>query len=310
MLWLGGNIEIPEHELFARHLPVYQRLDPHSPPWRYSTVKPVTDFLGTDRLAGELLQSPGHLGLVAINEVDGLLHGNVHEHKLLQRKIVASTNAFCNQCDKIICMLSDQVKRAREARGWSQPELARRIGGISPQSIQQLEAGEVKQPRYMERLIAVLPEVDPYRKPYGQGKSVDFSHVEVQRLVPLISWVEAGDWHMAEDVYEPGDGEAMYPSPVKTSPSAYALRVRGDSMTAPQGRSYPDGTIIVVDPEQRGAVTSGDRVIAKVEGEDLVTFKVYVTDGSRHYLKPLNSQYPLIDTPFRILGKVVGGWVD
>jgi transcriptional regulator with XRE-family HTH domain len=49
--------------------------------------------------------------------------------------------------------IGDTVKRLREERGWSQSELARRVGQrVKPQNIQQLEDGTVKQPRYLADL--------------------------------------------------------------------------------------------------------------------------------------------------------------
>jgi len=129
-------------------------------------------------------------------------------------------------------------------------------------------------------------------------------------LIPLISWVQAGNWHMAEDHYVPGDAEDFYPCPISHGPHTYCLRVRGDSMTSPYGRSYPDGALIYVDPDQRGGITTGDRVIAKVCGEDLVTFKAFVEDAGNRFLKPLNPQYPIVSSDFRILGKVIGMWMD
>jgi len=68
----------------------------------------------------------------------------------------------------------------------------------------------------------------------------------------------------------------------------------------------PDGCIIFVDPDDAGVVVSGDRVVARLSFGNTVTFKVYVEDGGRQLLKPLNSHYPMIDTPFRIIGKVLG----
>lgn len=129
----------------------------------------------------------------------------------------------------------------------------------------------------------------------------------LQGDIPLISWVQAGAWHEAYDPNEPGEGEPVA-CPFKHGPRTYALRVEGDSMTAPYGTSFPHGLIICVDPDQSGGIANGQFVIARVEGEDLVTFKQYVTDGDRHYLKPLNPQYETISRPFRVLGRVIGGY--
>lgn len=124
--------------------------------------------------------------------------------------------------------------------------------------------------------------------------------------VPLISWVRAGAWEAAADPYQPGDADEWLPCPAPHGPHTYALRVSGDSMTAPYGRSYPHGCVIYVDPAQSGGVSTGDPIIAKIDGEDGVTFKAFVEDGGRSYLKPLNPAYPLITDPFRVLGKVIG----
>lgn len=90
---------------------------------------------------------------------------------------------------------------------------------------------------------------------------------------------------------------------------AYALRVRGDSMTAPHGKSYPEGAIIIVEPERRSPV-NGERVIAKLDGSSDVTFKVYKEEDGRRWLQPLNAQYEPIREPFNVLGTVIGKWED
>jgi transcriptional regulator with XRE-family HTH domain len=49
--------------------------------------------------------------------------------------------------------IGEIVRRLREEQGWSQSELARRVGGrVKPQNIQQLEDGTVSQPRYLSSL--------------------------------------------------------------------------------------------------------------------------------------------------------------
>ncbi|WP_024692777.1 LexA family protein [Pseudomonas syringae] len=126
--------------------------------------------------------------------------------------------------------------------------------------------------------------------------------------VPLISWVQAGDW--CEANYEFHDGETWVSSPVPVSKNGYALRVLGDSMTNPgPGRSYPNGCIIFVDPEAEAR--PGDRVIARVPRTNEATFKVLVQDAGRQFLKPINPQYPIIDITeeTHICGKVVGAFI-
>lgn len=132
---------------------------------------------------------------------------------------------------------------------------------------------------------------------------------DIKGRVPLISWVRAGQWSEAVDIYEPGYAERWLPHLKNNGEHTYALRVEGDSMTAPYGKSYPDGCIIFVDPMRRSPI-SGDRIIARLEGADQVTFKAYVEDAGRRWLKPLNPQHPPIMEPFRVLGTVIGKWED
>lgn len=127
--------------------------------------------------------------------------------------------------------------------------------------------------------------------------------------VPLISWVQAGDWEQATDPLLPGDAEQWLPCPRQHSDRTFALRVRGDSMTAPYGRSYPEGCIVFVDPERRMPV-NGERVIAKLAGTQDVTFKVYKEEDGRRWLMPLNPAHQPIRDEFRVIGTVIGKWED
>lgn len=141
----------------------------------------------------------------------------------------------------------------------------------------------------------------------------DESNVEeapsIKTGVPLISWIRAGDWAEASDPYAPGDAEAWVPTLRPTSARAFALRVRGDSMTNPHGRSYPEGSIIIVEPERRSPV-NGERIVAKLMGSDEVTFKVYKEEDGRRWLQPLNSSHLPIREPFKVIGTVVGMWIE
>lgn len=132
---------------------------------------------------------------------------------------------------------------------------------------------------------------------------------DVQIGVPLISWIQAGSWNEASDPFQPGEAESYVASMKPHSGRAYALRVRGDSMTAPYGKSYPAGSIIIVEPERRSP-NNGERIIAKLVGSDEVTFKVYKEEDGRRWLQPLNPSHEPIREPFKVLGTVIGKWED
>lgn len=129
--------------------------------------------------------------------------------------------------------------------------------------------------------------------------------------VPLISWVRAGSFCEAMDPFAPGDAERWMDCPVNHSSSTFALRVRGDSMTAPHGngRTYPEGCIIFVDPERRSPV-NGERIVACLESTHEVTFKVYKNEDGRQWLQPLNPSHEPIRESFKVLGTVLGKWED
>lgn len=52
----------------------------------------------------------------------------------------------------------------------------------------------------------------------------------IRGKVPLISWVRAGKWKEAIDLYEPGDAEVWIETTVPIKEHTFVLRVEGDSM--------------------------------------------------------------------------------
>ena len=80
-------------------------------------------------------------------------------------------------------------------------------------------------------------------------------------------------------------------------------------MTSPHGKSYPQGSYIIVDPA-KVSPDNGDRIIAKLEGSAEVTFKVYKDEDGRKWLAPLNSSHQPITEPFKVLGTIIGKWED
>jgi SOS-response transcriptional repressor LexA len=132
--------------------------------------------------------------------------------------------------------------------------------------------------------------------------------IEIKGTIPLISWVQAGTFCHVVDIFEPGDAEEWLPTLHAHGPHAYALRVDGDSMVNPNplGKTYPPGCIVYVDPDM--PITNGCRVIAKIPSEEKATFKVFVEDAGRRYLRPLNPAYPTIEMTegMLICGVVVG----
>lgn len=120
------------------------------------------------------------------------------------------------------------------------------------------------------------------------------------KRIPIVSWVNAGDWSKAVDPFHPGYAEDWIDTAVTSNINAFALVVHGDSMEP----EFTEGDIITVDPGR--AYCSGSFVVAK-NGEE-ATFKQLILDGTNVFLKPLNERYPIKDmtgVEMRIVGVVV-----
>lgn len=144
--------------------------------------------------------------------------------------------------------------------------------------------------------------------PTGPGEVQNVAPIDtVYPAVPLISWVNAGMWADIVDNYMPGSGEELRPAYTsKPGRQSFALRVEGDSMVSHNHTSFPEGTILIVDPAR--APAAGDYVIAKDTETQRATFKRLMQDGGRWFLKPLNPSYPAIpidDPAIRVIGVVI-----
>lgn len=143
----------------------------------------------------------------------------------------------------------------------------------------------------------------------GKVTPSNVSELPKGKRVPLISWVQAGDWADIQDHFHPGDADEWF-APVYSKPNgrSYALRVEGESMKNPDpsGLSFPPGTILIVDPDMGWG--PGDFVIAKDVLTQQATFKQLTTEAGRWYLKPLNpdgfKRMEIDDPAIRVIGRV------
>jgi len=122
---------------------------------------------------------------------------------------------------------------------------------------------------------------------------------------PLISWVSAGQWLEAVEPYKLEEIEEWPETTTSAGENSFWLTVKGDSMTSPVGFTVPEGMIILVDPSKEAK--SGKLVVAKLINDNEATFKMYIEDAGRCFLKPLNPQYPVteINGNCQIIGTVV-----
>lgn len=127
--------------------------------------------------------------------------------------------------------------------------------------------------------------------------------------VPLISWVQAGDWCGVVDNFAPGDADEWLPCPKAHGPNTFALRVRGVSMEP----KYRDGAVIFVDPARQADHLSN--VVVRLENDKEATFKQLVVEGEKRFLRPLNPDWPgpklmEINESATICGVVIGQFIE
>lgn len=147
-------------------------------------------------------------------------------------------------------------------------------------------------------------------------KEIEPSNVEagpdIRGKVPVISWVQAGNWYETIDNFGPGDAEEWLICPFPHGNKSYVLRVRGESMSNPHGNpTFNDGDLIFVDPDRQAE--NGSLVIVRLDDESEATFKKLVIEGEQRYLRALNPSWPTpvirINGNATISGVVFGKWV-
>ncbi|MFX5640118.1 UNVERIFIED_CONTAM: S24 family peptidase [Acinetobacter baumannii] len=131
------------------------------------------------------------------------------------------------------------------------------------------------------------------------------------RLVPVISWVQAGSWTTAESVPMGTQFKEWLPPNPKCGKNGYGLIVVGESM-APDFR--PSDKIYVNPDFQISDLKTGDLVIVACDGETEATFKKLIVESNGMYLEPLNPKWHEKIIPLRegckLVGKVVGLYRD
>lgn len=172
--------------------------------------------------------------------------------------------------------LAQRLRLSRKERGLTQAQLAE-AAGVAQSDISKLERGEAQKTANLVRLAKALG-VNPAWLDTGDGPTApEPSNVAPapalgrSRLVPVVGHVKAGpDGYLEEMQYPVGHGEGCVEYWTKDE-SAYALRIKGDSMHP----RYRAREFIVVTPS-----------IEAQQGNDVV---VRLRDG-RKLLKMLNWQ--------------------
>ncbi|ARL48202.1 hypothetical protein BOC50_36420 [Burkholderia pseudomallei] len=212
--------------------------------------------------------------------------------------------------------IGTRIRELRKAKGMTLQQLAD-VFGISRASVSEWESGRSKPDvsRLVELAAALGVAVEYLLDDNGPAALVDEVESNVTEWpvgkLPLISWVQAGDWSEIVDNFQPGDAEDWIACPFPSGRHGFVLRVVGDSMYNPGGDlSFRDGDFISVNPEHDARHRS--LVIARRDREK-ATFKQLLLDESEGpMLHALNPNWPTRYIPFdkmtEIIGVVTGQW--
>ncbi len=127
-----------------------------------------------------------------------------------------------------------------------------------------------------------------------------------QKSFPVLSSVQAGQWHEAIEPYSIEEISEWHPTTERCSERCFWLTVQGDSMTSPTGISFPEGTMVLVDTEVDAE--NGKLVVAKLTDVNEATFKKFIVDSGQKYLKALNPAFPIL--PINGNCKIIGVVID
>lgn len=186
--------------------------------------------------------------------------------------------------------LAQTLRRWRRSAGLSQPQLAARLG-VSQQAVQQLEAGSIRNPRYLLRLAEVMG-ADPKALAEGRYQPASPESTEeaggaallTARDLPVFASAQAGPDGMVV-TFDPIEW-IQRPAPLATVRDAFAMYVVNDSMEP----RYRQGDLLLIHPQR--PVRPGRDVlviVAAEDGEHRAWVKELVSlDAERLRLRQLN----------------------
>ncbi|QQA62438.1 helix-turn-helix domain-containing protein [Aeromonas caviae] len=217
--------------------------------------------------------------------------------------------------------VNERIKSRRMACGLTQDQVANRVG-VTRVAVSHWERGGADpNGRYLNELAAALGvSVDwlltgkeegtmgVSEPPFPGYRNVEPAEIPQGTRVPILSYVQAGQWREMCEQATAFDGSLEYVAAgVSVGSCAFGLWVRGNSMEP----DFKEGDLLIVDPDE--APKAGDFVIAK-NGSEEATFKKYRSRGEyddgrpRFELVPLNDDHETLSTDqthISIIGVVV-----
>lgn len=198
--------------------------------------------------------------------------------------------------------MNERIRARRKELKLTQAVLAKLVG-VNRVTVTGWESGDYEPGGSNLQALAAALKTNPQwiihgiRDPVSEAPTYKPTERFGVKRIPVLSWVQAGEWtESGAPVTENDVSEWIYTT-ANLCDEGFALKVRGDSMTNPNGApSIPEGSIVVVDPDY-GSIyeVNGKIVVAQVMGSAEATLKKFVIDGPIKYLVPLNPNYRVME---------------
>lgn len=198
--------------------------------------------------------------------------------------------------------MNERIRARRKELKLTQAVLSKLVG-VNRVTVTGWESGDYEPGGSNLQALAAALETTPNWIITGQGEAdcEEISYKPTEKFgvkkIPVLSWVQAGEWTESGAPITENDISEWIFTTANLSDEGFALRVRGDSMTNPNGApSIPEGSFVVVDPDYGSAQeVNGKIVVAQIVGSTEATLKKFVIDGPLKYLVPLNPNYRVME---------------
>ena len=196
----------------------------------------------------------------------------------------------------------NRIKKLRLQRGWSQEELAKKIGYADKTSIAKIEAGKVDLPQ--SKIIA-FSNVFFVTPSYLMDGNNSLPNSTKRKGIPInvLGRVAAGI--PIESVEEIIDTEEITEELAATG-DFFGLQIKGDSMEP----RITEGDVVIV--RQQEDAENGETVIVLINGEDATCKRlkkysdgIMLLSNNPKHEPMVFSKQEIIDKPVKIIGKVV-----
>lgn len=198
--------------------------------------------------------------------------------------------------------MNERIRARRKELKLTQAVLAKLVG-VNRVTVTGWESGDYEPGGSNLQGLAVALKTNPQWIITGHGdpdcEEILYKPTEKfgVKKIPILSWVQAGEWTESGAPITEHDISEWIFTTASLSDEGFALRVRGDSMTNPNGApSIPEGSFVVVDPDYGSPQeVNGKIVVAQIVGSAEATLKKFVIDGPLKYLVPLNPNYRVME---------------